>query len=100
METIEQQYKGGGPPHHDASAQEIVNSSSTRSRIFVTMQEKTIQLSMTQTQEIFRHRHVLETMSMPQHSPFDRQALMKLGSLMAIRDIQGLYQLVYVFKCY
>jgi hypothetical protein len=49
------------------------------------------QLSALQKQEIFRHRHILESKPGPPNSKFDRQALMKLGALRAEREIQGMY---------
>jgi hypothetical protein len=92
MDSIHQQLKGS-PPHHDASAHRINNSSNARSSIFVTTSEKLAQLSTVQKQEIFRHRHILESKSESPNVKFDRQALMKLGALTAERDIQGEYLL-------
>jgi hypothetical protein len=88
MESIEQRCKGR-PPHHEPSTQNIDNASS--SSIFVTTPDKLAQLSALQKQEIFRHRHILESKPEPQNSNFDRQALMKLGALRAEREIQGVY---------
>jgi hypothetical protein len=90
MDSIRKHYKGG-PPHHDDSAQQMEYSTNAPSRIFVPTQESAVQLSAQQWQEIFRHRHILQK-SNRDHARvrFDRQALMKLGSLTAQRDIHGL----------
>jgi hypothetical protein len=51
-------------------------------------------LSASQWQEVFRHRHILQRSNVEHSdSKFDRQALRKLGSLSATRNIQGVYQL-------
>jgi len=90
MDSIQRQFKNS-PPHHHPSAQEFGNSSNARSSIFVTTPEKVAKLSAMQKQDIFRHRHILESGSGRLDHKFDRQALMKLGSLTAERDIQGMY---------
>lgn len=93
MDSIRKHCKGG-PPHHDHSAQQIEYSDNAPSRIFVTTQESGVQLPANRWQEIFRHRHILQKSNLDHpRIRFDRQALIKLGSLTAQRDIQGLYQL-------
>ena len=91
MDSIRKHYKAG-PPHHDPRAQQIAYSADAPSRIFVTTQESGVQLSAIQWQEIFRHHHILQKSNIDYTMVrFDRQALMKLGSLTTQRDIQGLY---------
>jgi hypothetical protein len=92
MDSIQRQFKGG-PPHHHPSSQEIDISSNTRSSIFVTTPEKAAKLSTMQKQDIFRHRHILESASEWPTFKFDHQALLKLGALTAERDILGVYPL-------
>lgn len=59
--------------------------------MFITTHEKVVQFSAMQTQDIFRHRHIVVSQTQRPYSRFDRQGLMKLGSLTAERNILGVY---------
>ena len=89
MEIVERNYKDNLPPHHLPEAQKITFSNQC-SRIFVTNPKKLHKLTPTQVQDIFRHRHILIVGLESPNSRFDREALSRLGSLTALRCIQGM----------
>jgi hypothetical protein len=88
MEKVEQQYCHGRPPHHLDEAQRP-EFSNQRSKIFVTTPERLQQLTVSQVQEIFRHRHILVAGGNASNVEFDHKALSRLGSLEALHTIQG-----------
>ena len=88
MKRIERRYIDDHPPHHHPSAQNIDGPHG--SAIYITTHQKAALLTPLQVQEIFRHRHIVITGEEQPNSQFDREALSKLGSLTAARQVQGM----------
>jgi hypothetical protein len=89
MGAIKSRYINNRPPHHHPNAQAM--DSPDDSVIYVTTHEKAALLTPLQTQEIFRHRHIVITGQDLPNAQFDRETLSKLGSLTALRQVQGMY---------
>jgi hypothetical protein len=88
--NVERLYQNGKPLHTLANAKSIEYVPAS-SQFFVTNAEAFRKIEPGAIQDIFRDRHIIVTGTDGERATFDGPGLLRLGSLVARRDIQGVY---------